>query len=109
MLPEPRQLFNVDGTPNQAGDLKYYADLATRTGTQTRMLQYFLSNLGDSKVILGYPWFAAAQPKINWAKGWIAYDQLPIILRVVNAVKAQFLPHQSLVQHGIVTTQKTPQ
>ena len=67
MLKEPRQLFNVDRIPNQASDLKYYTDLGTRTGTSTCTLRYFLSNLGDSRVILGYPWFAAAQPKIDWA------------------------------------------
>ena len=73
-LREPRKLFNVDGTPNWAGDLKYFTDLTTRTGTKSTMLRYFLSDLGDNKVILGYPWFTAAQPKINWAKGWIAYN-----------------------------------
>jgi hypothetical protein len=28
-LAKPQQLFNVDGTPNQAGDLKYYTNLST--------------------------------------------------------------------------------
>ncbi len=55
MLKEPRRLFNINGTPNRAGDLKYYVNLATRTGTQAKTLQYFLSDLGDSRVILGYP------------------------------------------------------
>ena len=59
-LKEPRRLFNVDRTPNKASNLKYYTNLTTRTGTQARMLHYFLSDLGDSKVILGYPWFMAA-------------------------------------------------
>ena len=86
-LREPRRLFNVDGTPNKAGDLKYYTNLTTWTGTAARTLRYFLSDLGDSRVILGYPWFAAAQPKINWARGWIAYDQLPIVLQSADAVK----------------------
>ena len=94
-LKEPRKLFNVDRTPNRAGHLKYFTDLATRTGTSTTTLQYFLSDLGDNKVILGYPWFAAAQPKIDWAKGWIAYDQLSIILHTLDAAKARFLLHQS--------------
>ena len=92
VLKEPRKLFNVDGTPNRAGDLKYYTDLHTRTGKQQRMLRYFLSDIGENKVILGYPWFAAAQPKIDWARGWITHDQLPIILRSPDAAKAQFLP-----------------
>ncbi len=64
-LKEPRRLFNVNSTLNRVGDLKYYTNLATRTGTQTRTLRYFLSNLGDSRVILGYPWFMATQPKID--------------------------------------------
>jgi len=49
-------------------------------------------DLGENKVILGYPWFVAMQPKIDWAKGWIAHNQLPIILRSDNAAKARFLP-----------------
>jgi hypothetical protein len=97
-LREPRKLFNVDGTPNRAGDLKYFTDLTTRTRTKLTMLRYFLLDLGNNKVILGYPWFAAAQPKIDWAKGWIAYNQLPIVLRAPDASKACFLPRQSLTR-----------
>jgi hypothetical protein len=41
-------------------------------------------------VILGYPWFATAQPKIDWARGWIDHSQLPIVLRARDAAKAQF-------------------
>jgi hypothetical protein len=62
------------------------------------MLRYFLSDLGDNKVILRYPWFTAAQPKIDWAKGWIAYGQLPIVLQASDASKARFLPRQSLAR-----------
>jgi len=107
-LKEPRWLFNVDGTPNRAGDLKYYTNLATRMGTQMKTLQYFLSDLGDSRVILGYLWFTAAQPKIDWARGWITHDQLPIVLQSCNAARAQFLPCQSMAQHRIVTSRKAP-
>ena len=49
-------------------------------------------NLGEQKAILGYPWFAAVQPKIDWAKGWIDTLQLPIVLRAHNAHRARFLP-----------------
>jgi hypothetical protein len=54
-LREPRKLFNVDRTPNCAEDLKYFTDLTTRIRTKSTMLRYFLSDLGDNKVILGYP------------------------------------------------------
>ncbi len=65
-LPKPRKLFNVDGTENQSGDLCYYTNLNVRTGSTTVPLQFFLSDLGEHKAILGYPWFAAMQPKIDW-------------------------------------------
>ncbi len=58
------------------------------------MLQYFLSDLGENRVILGYLWFAAMQPKIDWGKGWITHGQLPIVLRAPDMAKAQFLPQQ---------------
>jgi len=65
-LPEPRRLFNVDGTTNKSGNLEFYTDLEVRTGTKRTNLRFFLSDLGDNKAILGYPWFAAVQPKIDW-------------------------------------------
>jgi len=89
-LTQERRLFNIDGTPNKAGTLKYYTNIVTRTGTKRTCLRYFLTDLGDNQVILGYPWFASAQPRIDWAKGWIDYQQLPIILRTDDAEKAVF-------------------
>ncbi len=85
-----RRLFNVDGTLNRAGMLKYYIDMVTRTGPKRMCLHYFLTDLGENHLILGYPWFASAQPKIDWAKGWINYSQLPIIIRSDDADKAIF-------------------
>ncbi len=45
----------MDGTQNRAGDLKYYVNMSIRTGAQKVNLQYFLTDLGDHKIILGYP------------------------------------------------------
>ncbi len=64
-LLEPWRLFNVDRTQNRAGDLKYYVDMSTRTGTRKVNLRYFLTDLGNHKIILGYPWFTTAQLKID--------------------------------------------
>jgi hypothetical protein len=55
--------------------------LETRTGTATTKLRFFLSDLGEHKAILGYPWFMAVQPNIDWKRGWIDHTQLPIVLR----------------------------
>ena len=61
-LEEPRKLFNVDGTTNKSGALQYYTDLQIQTGTHRTNLRFFITDLGDNKAILGYPWFASVQP-----------------------------------------------
>src|SRR5712672_535985 len=94
-LPYERPLLNVDGTTNKTGSLKYYTDLQVQTGTKRTDMRFFLTNLGDHKVILGYPWFAANQPKIDWARGWIDTMQLPLVLRSADAQKPRFNPDTS--------------
>ena len=93
-LPEPQKLFNVNGTTNRDGELQFFTDLQVQMGTQCTNLRFFLSNLGENKAILGYPWFVVVQPWINWKKGWINHAQLPIILRAPDAAKACFVPRQ---------------
>ena len=43
----------------------------------------------DQKAILGYPWFVAMQPKIDWAQGWIDSNQLPLILHTRKAIESR--------------------
>ena len=90
LLEKPCKLFNVNGTENKSGELKYYTNLSVQTGTTWIPLQFFLTDLGKHKAILGYPWFATVQPKINWKQGWIDHTQLPIVLQSPDAQKAVF-------------------
>jgi hypothetical protein len=80
-LAELCKVFNVDRTQNCHRQITHHTDLEVRMGDQTRMMCFFLTHLGEQKVILGYLWFAAVQPIIDWAKGWIAYEQLPIVIK----------------------------
>jgi len=91
-LPFLRKLFNIDGMENKAGQLQFYTDLAIRTGTTTTNMRFFLTQLGEHKAILGYPWFAAIQPKIDWRRGWIDHTQLPIIFKAADTAKVRFMP-----------------
>ena len=83
-LAQPRKLFNVDNTENVSEELKHYTDLQVQTGSKTTKLHFFLTHIGEQKAILGYPWFAANQLKIDWKRGWIDHTQLPIIFCADN-------------------------
>ena len=91
-LVKPRKIINVDGTPNVLGTIRFYTDLEVQTGTTKRKMRFFLTGLGDRDVILGYPWFTAVQPRIHWARGWIDFTQLPVVLRTEAAARTKFLP-----------------
>ena len=91
-LEEPRNLFNVNGMTNKSGSLQFYTDLQVQTGSQRTNLRFFLTDLGDNKAILGYPWFAAVQPHIDWKRGWVNHSQLPIIFQAPNATKSMIYP-----------------
>src|SRR5712672_1156860 len=93
----PRPLFNVDGSTNKQGDLKFYSDLVVRTSTTRKNMRFFLSDLGNHQLILGYPWFAAYQPKVDWARGWIDVSQLPIVVSAPDAQKIYPTSRPSLV------------
>jgi hypothetical protein len=54
-MENPRKLFNVDSTENKAGELRFYTDLQVQTGMTKTQLRFFLSDLGEHKVIMGYP------------------------------------------------------
>jgi hypothetical protein len=70
----------MDGTENGSGKLKYYTDLEVQMGANKMHMRFFLTDLREHKVILGYSWFAAVQSKIDWKHGWINDTHLPIIL-----------------------------
>ena len=93
-LTVPRKIVNVDGTPNAKGEIKYYTDLDMNHGATKVRLRFFLTDIGERDIILGYPWFAAVQPNIDWKRGWIATEQLPVILRTLDAERARFVPRQ---------------
>ena len=57
-LVTPRKIVNVDGTPNAKGEIRYYVDLDMSHGAAKVRLRFFLTDIGDRDIILGYPWFA---------------------------------------------------
>jgi len=90
-LEASRPLFNVDRTTNRKGDLFFYLDLIIKTGLITKTMRFFLTDLGQHRIILGYPWFAANQLRIDWAKGWIDASHLPVVISPQSLPITQFL------------------
>ena len=53
-------------------------------------------NIGDSKVILGYPWMAVIQPRIDWKHGWIDHEHLPLVFYIPKHHRGTFIHKKSI-------------
>jgi len=65
-LDEPVQLRNINGTYNQSGSVKNFIDLLVNCRGRKIMQQFYVTNLGSDKMILGYPWLCTFNLDINW-------------------------------------------
>jgi hypothetical protein len=65
----PRKVYNVDGTENQGGIISKSCVLRVWRGEQQIAQWFYVTNLGQDRVILGYPWLWEFNPDINWEEG----------------------------------------
>ena len=63
-----RPVYNVDGTMNRHGTITHACDLMVKQGNKKVRQRFYVSDLGKDRFILGYPWFRAFNPDINWTE-----------------------------------------
>jgi len=61
-------VFNVDGSPNEAGQISEVVDVVLRYKTHSERMLLAVSRLRKQNLILGYDWFKDHNPKIDWEK-----------------------------------------
>jgi hypothetical protein len=77
-LRQPREVRNVDGTPNQAGSITHYCNLWVRQGSKKVQMGFYVANLGRDRLILGHPWFQNFNPVIDWVHNMLMGDEIHI-------------------------------
>jgi len=86
-----RPVYNVDGTLNKHGTITHACNLLVKQGHKTVQQRFYVSNLGKDRFILGYPWFRAFIPDINWANATLRGPQ-------VKMETIQYEVHQQALQ-----------
>ena len=59
----------MDRTVNQHGNISKYCDLLISKGNTKCQQHFYVTNLGRDRLLLGYPWFKAFKPDIDWEQG----------------------------------------
>jgi len=61
-------VFNVNGSPNKAGQISEVIDVLLRYKTHSKRMLLAVSGLGKQSLILGYNWLKDHNPKVDWEK-----------------------------------------
>jgi hypothetical protein len=95
----PRKLQNANGSPNTGGGLTHFTELEVLTGDKAHLLRFYVANMGDDNLVLGYPWFAATAAHPDWATG-----TLPVSVTIRTKGVASGKPTRSVRVAGMRTT-----
>src|SRR6266403_479226 len=68
-LSKPKIIHNVDGSKNSIGSVTSTCNLEVQHGNLKKTHRFFIINLGSDSMLLGYPFLATYNPKIDWTEG----------------------------------------
>ena len=105
-LKNPKAIWNIDGTHNKDGTIRYYTELQVRTGDKTVNMRFLVTNLGEDEIILGYPWLAAFKPNIDWANAVLEEDMQPLVIKTLGLIILQ--KQRKLPKYGRPLPNKWP-
>src|SRR6267142_1334971 len=71
VLPKPITIHNLDGTENKQGKITQYCWLRIKRGDKEQWMRFFITNTGEDRFILGYPFLSTFNPQVDWSKGQI--------------------------------------
>ena len=76
-LPRPIAVYNVDGTPNQAGHITEQIDVGMTFGKHKEKLTLLVTDLGRDMVILGHQWLQLHNLEIDWKAHKVEMTRCP--------------------------------
>jgi len=65
-ISHPILVYNVDGSPNEAGQISKVVDVVLRYKTHSERTLLAVSSLRRQNMILSYTWLKDHNPEVNW-------------------------------------------
>src|SRR5271155_4746327 len=76
-LSKPIPVYNINGTPNEAGSMMEVVDPILWYKNHSEPTIFAVSSLRKQKLILGHSWLHKHNPEINWATGEVKMSRCP--------------------------------
>jgi hypothetical protein len=109
-LSEPVRLRNIDGTYNQSGSVTHFIALLVNRGGRKITQQFYMTNLGSDRIILGYPWLRTFNPEINWPNCKLVGPKvkMEMMLHARNPCLREMLANKWGVLNSTIPVQNKP-
>jgi len=82
-------VFNVDSSPNKAGQISEVVDIVLHYKTHSERMLLAVSGLGKQSLILGYDWLKDHNPRIDWEKGEVEMTRCPLRCKGRRALRKE--------------------
>jgi len=76
-ISRPIPVYNVDGSPNEVGQISEVVDVVLRYKTHSERTLLAVSSLRRQSMILGYTWLKDHNPEVNWQTGEVQMNRCP--------------------------------
>jgi hypothetical protein len=70
-LEQPRKVCNIDGIDNRLGEVMKEVQMQVAHESHCQAHRFLVADIEKDNIILGYPFFEAANPIVNWLTGKI--------------------------------------
>ena len=74
-ISRPILVFNVDGSPNEVGQISEVVDVVLHYKIHSKKMLLTISNLRRQSMILGYTWLKDYNPEVNWQTGEVQMNR----------------------------------
>jgi len=76
-ISHPIQVYNIDGSPNKAGQISKVVDVVLHYKTHSERTLLAVSSLGKQNMILGYTWLKDYNLEVDWQTGEVQMNRCP--------------------------------
>src|SRR5882724_2308502 len=80
-LPRAIPVYNVDGTPNEAGHITEVVNLIVQYKDHSERTTFHITGISRTTIILGHTWLMEHNPEIDWCMGEISMMRCPMPCR----------------------------
>ena len=77
-LPKPIRAYNVDGTANAKGTIRWKAHTDILFSGTKETTDLMILSLGRQQIILGMPWLRKWNPRIDWMTNTVSIPKSPL-------------------------------